>query len=232
MRIMGHRGAGGLAMENTEKSLQKALELGVDSVEIDIRKTKDNQLVLCHDDNLMRTASNPAKVKDLSLKQIKTIKLSDGSAILSLDEALEVLGQMPVVIELKDSGCARILLQTIKNHPRSHPSVASFMLSELALIREMDKDIPLYGLEQTKPFDILHLAKIFKLSGIGLNYWLLNPLTYFRGKHSKLDIYVYTVNHRYTFWFIKIFYPGVTVCTNFPDRFISRRKKKKLSLPT
>ena len=48
---IGHRGAGAYAIENTLESFQKALDLGVNAVEMDIRKTKDGELVLSHDDN-------------------------------------------------------------------------------------------------------------------------------------------------------------------------------------
>ncbi|MGZ6005431.1 MAG: glycerophosphodiester phosphodiesterase, partial [Candidatus Saccharimonadales bacterium] len=54
MKIMGHRGAAGLELENSAAGIEKAIELGVDFIEIDVRKTHDNQLILCHDDNFGR----------------------------------------------------------------------------------------------------------------------------------------------------------------------------------
>ena len=56
MKIIGHRGAAGLALENTLPGIELARLLGVDAIEIDVRKTKDNQLILCHDADLKRVA--------------------------------------------------------------------------------------------------------------------------------------------------------------------------------
>jgi glycerophosphoryl diester phosphodiesterase len=49
MLRIGHRGAKTYAPENTLASFKKAIEIGVDTIESDVRKTKDNQLVVIHD---------------------------------------------------------------------------------------------------------------------------------------------------------------------------------------
>lgn len=49
--IVGHRGAKGLALENTAMSIEAAIAYGVDMVEIDLRLTKDGRVVLLHDEN-------------------------------------------------------------------------------------------------------------------------------------------------------------------------------------
>jgi len=224
---MGHRGAAGLELENTEAALRRSIALGVDSIEIDIRKTKDNQLVLCHDDDLNRVADNPIKIGSTTLKVLQTIKLNDGSHLLSLPEALSIIGTTPVMIELKDGGLARRLLDVLRDFPKAQVSIASFKLSELAMLRELKTALPLYGLEQTRPFDILHLARVFELDGVGLNFWLLNPVTYVRARWIHVDLYVYTVNNRFIGWFINLFYPGVTICTDFPNRFVHRHHPTK-----
>ena len=223
MKIMSHRGCAGLALENSAKAIKKAVELGVDAIEIDVRKTKDNQLVLCHDDNLARISNSSIKISDATLKELQAVRLSDGSRLLSLREALKIVGSTPLMIDDKEVGSARVLLKLLQEFPKVQASVASFKLKELMLLRELDNKIPLYGLTHSKPFDILHYAKTFELNGVGLNHWLLNPLTYLRARMDKLDIYVYTVNNRFTVWFIKLLYPKVTICTNFPDRFLVKK---------
>ena len=52
---IGHRGARAYAPEDTLTSFKKAIEIGVDAVELDVRKTKDNQLVVIHDADVKRT---------------------------------------------------------------------------------------------------------------------------------------------------------------------------------
>ncbi|MFB0926337.1 MAG: glycerophosphodiester phosphodiesterase family protein, partial [Vicingaceae bacterium] len=55
--VTGHRGAGGLAPENTLASIQLALDLGVDRIEIDVQQTKDNVVIVLHDRTLRRTTT-------------------------------------------------------------------------------------------------------------------------------------------------------------------------------
>ena len=62
MKIIGHRGAAGLELENTLPSIRMAIELGVDGVEFDVRITADRQLVLCHDDNTSRMSNVDKKI--------------------------------------------------------------------------------------------------------------------------------------------------------------------------
>jgi glycerophosphoryl diester phosphodiesterase len=57
--IMGHRGAAALEPENTLRSIERAMEIGVDAVEIDVRLSKDRKLVVIHDSTVDRTWQRP-----------------------------------------------------------------------------------------------------------------------------------------------------------------------------
>jgi hypothetical protein len=59
-------------------------------------------------------------------------------------------------------------------------------------------------------------------TGIGLNKWIMNPLTYWLARHYELEIYLYTVNNRLLARCFHLLYPKVLLCTNHPERFISR----------
>lgn len=216
MKIIGHRGAAGEALENTSASITAALRAGVDAIEIDIRRTKDNRLVLCHDDNLFSIAGQNTKIKNLTLKQIRAIKLIDDSHVITLEQALQLVGNTTVIIELKEAGCVRPLVRLLKDFPTSKVFVTSFLINELVLIRDLSPHIKILVLEHTRPFDIIHLARIFKFDGLGLNFWLLNPITYWQARRHNLIIYVYTVNHRFNLWFIRLLYPKVAICTDYP----------------
>ena len=72
MLRIGHRGARAYAPENTLASFKKAIEIGVDAVELDVRKTKDNQLVVIHDADVKRTTNGEGLVSELTLKEIKS----------------------------------------------------------------------------------------------------------------------------------------------------------------
>jgi len=218
-KIIGHRGAAGLELENTATSIKRALALNVPTIEIDLRLTKDEKLVVCHDSDLARVANDPRKIRKLTLNQLKKIPLIDGSRILSLPEALSIIDKTPVILELKDNDSARLLLKELKKFPNSLVTVASFKLGELVLLRNLAPALRLYALELTKPLESIQLASILGLDGIGLNFWLLNPLTYYLARRKKLSIFVFTLNHKLAARFISWLYPDVGICTDHPEWF-------------
>ncbi len=71
VKIAFHRGASRYAPENTLPALDKAIKLGADLVEFDVRTTRDGQYVLLHDSKLARTTNGRGLVKDRSLDEIR-----------------------------------------------------------------------------------------------------------------------------------------------------------------
>ena len=92
--VVAHRGNWSIAPENSLAAIDSAIRMKVDIVEIDIRKTKDGQLVLMHDDTVDRTTNGTGKVKDKTLAEIKQLRLKDKDGRLTehtvptLEEAL------------------------------------------------------------------------------------------------------------------------------------------------
>ena len=69
--IWAHRGASGYAPENTLESFQKAIDLGADGIELDVQLTKDDQIVVIHDEILGRTCEGTGWVKDYTLEELR-----------------------------------------------------------------------------------------------------------------------------------------------------------------
>lgn len=88
--------------ENGMKAFQNAIDHGV-AFEYDIHLTKDNELVVCHDENLKRTTGKDGIIEDLTLKEIKeNYRLLDGGEIPTFQEVLDLNQErVPMVIELK-----------------------------------------------------------------------------------------------------------------------------------
>lgn len=223
MKIIGHRGAAGHELENSLASLHHATTLPVWAIEFDVRKTKDGKLVVFHDPDLKRVADRPEHINDLTLKQLESVPLITGSHIPTLAEALEVIGSKRAVIELKDGDSATELLTVLAKFPKANIIVASFKLSELAALRSDRPDLVLYALERTRPFESIQLARQYHLNGIGMNYWLFNPLTYIMASRAGLAMYVYTIDSPFLAKFVSKLYPGVVVCTNYPERFLRKK---------
>jgi glycerophosphoryl diester phosphodiesterase len=107
--VVGHRGAAGLAIENSMAAFQQALTLGVDAVEMDIRLTSDGQIILWHDDSLSRLGDD-RQISDLTAAQCRALQLEDGQPIPMLEDVLEALaGRVALCIELKQPDMTRQL---------------------------------------------------------------------------------------------------------------------------
>ena len=83
-KIFAHRGFSGKYPENTMIAFRKAVELGVDGIELDVHLTKDNEIVIIHDEDIKRTCNGEGLVKDMTLNELKKydalIQLANGRA--------------------------------------------------------------------------------------------------------------------------------------------------------
>lgn len=180
MKIIGHRGAAGLALENTIESIRVAIATGVDAIEIDVRTTKDNKLVLCHDKNTGNISEDSYTINELSLSNLQKVKLHNGEFLATLEQAIKTASGTALVIEGKDNHWARPLSKTLKSY-KNLPEfrVISFNHQELYTFSQLNSKIPVYALENTNPFEVIRTARVLGFNGVDINFWLLNPLTYF-----------------------------------------------------
>lgn len=106
---IGHRGASGTTPELTRAAFLRALELGVDMIEIDIQLTKDGYLVVIHDHELERTTNGRGAVRDHTLAELKQLDAGAwfdqsfaGETILTLEEVIEIVGRRAMLnVEVK-----------------------------------------------------------------------------------------------------------------------------------
>lgn len=76
--VVSHRGDWRNAPENSLQAIQNCIDMGVDMVEIDLKKTKDGQLVLMHDKLINRTMNGKGTVEDYTLAELKAMRLKNG----------------------------------------------------------------------------------------------------------------------------------------------------------
>ncbi|MBW2171185.1 MAG: hypothetical protein JRF69_04260 [Deltaproteobacteria bacterium] len=128
MMIMGHRGAAALEPENTLLSISRAMEIGVDAVEIDVRLTKDRALVVIHDVTVDRTTNGTGPVSSYELSDIRELDAGKGEAIPTLQEVFDLIdSKVTLVVELKEEGTERSVVELIeKNNLEENVYVISF----------------------------------------------------------------------------------------------------------
>jgi len=108
--VMAHRGASGYAPENTLAAFRLALRQGADLLETDLRFTKDGQLVCIHDPTVDRTTDGHGAVSDMTLAEIKLLRVRSefgdqysDECVPTLQELLDITpGDVGLGLELKD----------------------------------------------------------------------------------------------------------------------------------
>ena len=117
LRIIGHRGAAGLAFENTLSAFKKAINLGVNMVELDVHRCKTGELVVIHDSTVGRTTNRRGKVADKTLAQLKELTIGKTEKIPTLREVFDTVNRKVCIdIELKGAGTALPTAELIEQY--------------------------------------------------------------------------------------------------------------------
>ena len=162
--VVAHRGGSLLAPENTLAAFKNALSLGVDQIELDVHLSKDNVVVVIHDETLKRTTSGTGSVDAYSYDEFSQFdagyKFSEkykGEKIPSLEQVLELVdGKAKLLIEIKKSGdknqdIEKAVVDLIqKHHAGSWCIVQSFSYESIEKVHKLDASITL-GLLFVKP---------------------------------------------------------------------------------
>jgi glycerophosphoryl diester phosphodiesterase len=195
MLRIGHRGARAYEPENTLRSYKKALEIGVNAVELDVRKTKDNQLVVIHDADVKRTTNGKGLVSELTLKQIKEFSTEKGEKIPTLKEALDFLDKkVKILIELKEEGVEEKALSAVREKGlQKNVVIVSFIEDALRKVRELDKEVET-GLIYAKHKNPVKAALELKAQYLVAFYRFTHTANVQKAHENGLKVIVWTVN--------------------------------------
>jgi len=136
---IGHRGACGYEPENTILSFRKAVNMGMDFIEFDVHLSKDDNVIIMHDDTLDRTTDGAGKISEKNLDEIKKYKtIQKKQEIPTLQEVIKKLkGKIKFNIELKDIKSAKKVVDLInKNKIEKDVIIASNCVKSLNLVKE------------------------------------------------------------------------------------------------
>jgi glycerophosphoryl diester phosphodiesterase len=151
--VIAHRGGRSLGPESTLLTFQRASDLGVDVLEIDIRSTKDGKLVVIHDDTVNRTTDGKGTVANFTLAELKRLDAGfrwspdsgrtypmrgKGLTIPSLAEVFAAFPKMRINIEIKEPEpeVTALLCDLIRKYQKvDHVMIASFDASQLRRFR-------------------------------------------------------------------------------------------------
>lgn len=213
--LIGHRGVAALAPENTRASFELAAQQGIEWVEFDVRLTKDDALVIFHDDTLERTTNGQGLVHEHTLKQLS--ELDAGSwftpqfnqqTIPVFDEMIPEFHRLGLYtnIELKmppraskhhaktlaNLLCSSLIKHWPKNKP--WPLVSSFHWELLSLIREKLPQVPIGFLHDKCTRQMIEMVAKTANSALHCGYESLNESLLSVCKDKQIPVLAYTVN--------------------------------------
>ena len=197
-------------VENTIKAFNKAIEKGY-AIELDVQILKDGNLIVFHDDNLLRLTGKNKRVYDLTLEDIKSVNLlNTNEKIPTLKEVLDtVLGKVPLVIEIKSGifshGIEKKLYDVLKEYNGKF-CIESFNPFSVLWFKNNASLVP-RGLLTTKNYssfkkflisitnNLSFTNKLLKLDFLACNYKNINSKLIKRTKNSKIYLFAYTINN-------------------------------------
>jgi glycerophosphoryl diester phosphodiesterase len=240
--VIAHRGFSGVAPENTIAAFKKAIDLGVDMIELDVHLSKDGQVVVIHDDTLNRTTNGKGKVANYTLNELKQLDAGSwfgnqfsGEKIPTLKEVLELTrGQMLLNIELKIGELGqytmmdltdRSLQEVEKTGVLNQVIFASFAPSAIDRIIGKNPKIPvalIYNQSWTFPQEVTGGRSIPVLSCSGK---VLTQTNISKTHQRGMKVIAWTLNtEEHMQHFLNMGVDGIV--TDYPDRLIKILQKR------
>jgi len=221
MKIIGHRGAKGLAPENTLRSFEKALEHHVDEIEFDLRVTKDNVVVVHHNPDLTDPENNKLIVADHTYAELCKHKPD----LLTFKELLKAMDyNIHLLIEIKPHEPTAAIVQLISTElthgrPIQNMSVCSFDQAVLRAVHVALPDMELVVIEKWSAVRARLRMHELNTKRVSMrSVWLWGGLLYAMHRRGY-QISPYSMNdpRRVRKWQPYIY----GVITDYPDRFES-----------
>jgi glycerophosphoryl diester phosphodiesterase len=231
MLLIGHRGAAGLAPENTLESLRAGVAAGVDILEFDVRVTADNIPILHHDFHTLRTNHSAKLIHRSTLAELQSI--AKKHPIATLESVLdEFYGTIMLNIEIKHADAITPVIDLLKKLFTKRKAdwdnilFSSFKGKILSDIRSQAKYANLSLLHDQNPFLFIAYHRRLHLSAVGFHRLYINQFALEIAKQTGLFRYVYTVDRPHTA--ILLDQRGIDgVVTNHPDILLAQLEKSK-----
>lgn len=220
---IGHRGAKAHVAENTIASIKKALELGVDAIEIDVHKCASGELVVFHDFTLDRMTNGSGEVAMHTLKELKLLKVNNQYEIPTLEEVLNTIDKKCILnIELKGRETASATCSIIETYIKTnhwnleHFIISSFQHQELQTAYKYNSQLRLGVLTKANVSEAIEFAETISAYAIHPNVALLTKDNVKLAQDKGYKVLTWTVNDKSTIERMK-FYDVDGIISDNPD---------------
>ena len=183
---IGHRGAAGHAPENTLLSIETALSLGVDAVEIDVHRSRDGHLIVMHDERVDRTTDGSGYIRDLTLPQLSALRVPTLSEVIAA-----IHGRAALMIELKVRDIVPDVVAQAGGIPVYY---ASFLHSKLLRVRDLDSTAQTVALIDASPVSATAFALEAGATHAGIAFTSLERQSVRALKNAGIGVFTWTVD--------------------------------------
>jgi glycerophosphoryl diester phosphodiesterase len=218
MHKIGHRGAKGYAAENTLASFQKAIELGVDGIELDVYLCQSGEVVVIHDDTVDRTTSQKGFVKDFNAAELEFLGIPTLESVFDLIDR-----QFFINVEIKAYDASDKVTELIEKYVSKKGwnydqfIVSSFDWNALQQVHFLNDKIQIGVLTNTDLELAIAFAKFLKAYSVHPYYHLLNAENVAKMHSKNFKVYPWTINEPEDIIFVKSLQVD-GIITDFPDR--------------
>jgi glycerophosphoryl diester phosphodiesterase len=193
---VGHRGAAGHASENTIAAIRKGVSLGVDFVELDVRRTRDGRLAVIHDELVDRTTNGTGPVCEMTWRELQLLDAGSGEGVPCVEAALAAAnGHAGVILEIKTPGIGADLHRVVRASAFVGPVIyASFLHMEILEIRKLDPLASTMALMECVPVSGAAFARDANATMVGLCHDSATAEFMAALHDAGLKVLLYTVN--------------------------------------
>ena len=209
---IGHRGAKAHIAENTIASIERALEFGVDAIEIDVHKCASGELVVFHDFTLDRMTNGSGEVSKHSLEELKRLKVSNQYEIPTLEDVLNTIDKKCLLnIELKGRDTALSSCKIIADYLKTnywnsdHFLISSFQHQELETVYKLNNQLRLGVLTKASVSDAIDFAEKINAFAIHPNMALVTKDNVSLAQDKGYKVLTWTVNDQPTIERMKMY---------------------------
>lgn len=197
MIIIGHRGAAALEPENTLLSIKRAIDIGVDAIEIDVHLSKDKELVVIHDATVDRTTNGTGPVSGYSVQEIKRLDAGKGEAIPTLQEVIDLIDKrVMLIIELKEEGTEGSVVDLLgRNNLFDKSCVISFWHRLVKTVKAMDSRIKTGVLLVGSPVDAC-VATRASADALVMKYTFVDRELVEMAHEKGLKVFIWNIDDR------------------------------------
>jgi len=209
IKIIGHRGAPEHIPENTISSFKKAIELGVDMIEVDVRLTKDKKVIIMHDPTVNRTTDGKGYVKDMTLKQIKKLKTKNNEKVPTLKETIKLLKKKKcgINIHIKEYNTTDKVIKIIKKNKFQKKTIISSLIEKsLARTKKLAPKIKTALLISKPKIRYINIGKRLDCYALHPLYHILTKRLVMRAHKNGFKVNVWTIKNKLQAFKSKLYY--------------------------